>query len=402
MTCPGTISAAFHLTHDCNLRCRYCYTGRKFGAAMTREVAAQGVAFALAEGARGAAHHLEIIFFGGEPLLERDLLLEIADRATAGAPPGLRVSFKLSTNGVLLTEATLDELLRRRVFVSISLDGDPTVHDEQRPDAAGHGTSARLAAAIDRLLRVNPCANVTCVVTPATAGKLDASVPWLHERGFAYLSTALDWSAPWTAADLEVLAGAYRRLGDWYFERTRAGEKFYLSCFDERIRTRTQGPVGRHERCDIGCRQFSIAPSGRLYPCVQFVHEDRDGGFLIGDVYRGFDEERRRALGAASTAPRVECDGCALQPRCSSWCACVNWQSAGALDRPSALVCEHERLLIEIADQTANRLWDRRDPVFLHKQYNPAWPVLDFAERVWVREGAGVREDAPAGEKGPP
>ncbi len=382
----GTVSATFHLTHDCNLRCVYCYTGLKFGAGMSPEVADRGVDFAIAEARGSNAEHLEIVFFGGEPLLRRDILYRVADRATAAAGGGLRVSFKMSTNGVLLSEETVRELARRRVYVSISLDGDPEVQDRQRPDAAGHGSAERLNGAIDRLLAWNPCAHVTCVITPDSAGRADASVRWLFERGFAYVSTALDWSAPWTAEDLESLGDAYRRLADWYVARTTAGEKFYLSCFDERIRSRTKGPLGKDERCEIGARQFSIAPSGRLYPCVQFVGEDRDHGFAIGDLEHGFDQARRRALGCGSEAEKEECTGCALQPRCASWCACINLQTSGRIDRVGALVCEHERLLLPIADEAANRLWQKRDPHFLHKHYNPAWPVLDFAERVVLRE----------------
>lgn len=381
----GTVSATFHLTHNCNLRCVYCYTGEKSGPGMSETVADRAVDFALAEARAQDAEHLEIVFFGGEPLMRHDLLCRIADRAATHAN-GLRVSFKMSTNGILLSERVVRDLAARGVYVSISLDGDPTTQDEQRPDAGGHGTAARLEEAIARLLAWNPCAHVTCVVVPASADRLDRSVPWLFARGFSYVSTTLDYAAPWTTEDLARLRDAYTRLADWYVEQTLAGKKFYLSCFDERIRTRTRGPLDKSERCSIGFRQFSIAPSGRLYPCVQFVREDRDDGFAIGDVERGFDADRRTALSCGSEAPKAECDGCALLPRCSSWCACVNWQSTGRIDRASPLVCEHERLLMPIADDAANRLWRRRHAGFLHKHYNPAFPVLSFAERLVIRE----------------
>ena len=72
--------------------------------------------------------------------------------------------------------------------------------------------------------------------------------------------------------------------------------------------------------------------------------------------------------------------------RCASWCACSNWAGTGRLDRASPVVCAHERLLTPIADRVANQLWKRRDPHFLHKHYNPAFPVLAFLEDVTVRE----------------
>ncbi|HWB12242.1 MAG TPA: radical SAM protein [Pirellulales bacterium] len=383
----GTLSVAFHLTHNCNLRCVYCYTGAKFGSGMTEAVADCAADFALTEARQQGVGHLETIFFGGEPLMKLNLLCRIADRLQNGARR-LRTSFKMSTNGTLLTAGAVEELARRRVYVSISLDGAPETQATQRPQAAGHDTAASLDEAIDRLLRWNPCANAHCVVTPTTAGQLDSSVLWLFARGFAYVSTALDYSASWTRANLNELRGAYERLAGWYFERTMSGDKLYLSCFDDRIHSRTRGPLNRSERCHIGHRQFSIAPSGRLYPCVQFVREDEDLSMALGDVFTGFDSKARAALAACSEQAKPECAGCVLADRCSSWCACVNWQSTGRVDRASPLLCEHERLLLPIADRLANQLWKRRNAVFLHKHYNPAYPALSFAERTSIAEAA--------------
>jgi len=383
-----TLAVTFHLTHACNLRCTYCYTGAKVARSMSRETADAGVDFALALARREGSDHLDIVFFGGEPLLAADTILRICDRAIAAsaAAPGPRVSFKMSTNGLLLSPDILRELVARRVYIAISLDGDPEVQDAQRPDAGGHGTSRRLASVIDRLLEANPCCNVTCVATPRFADVYDRSVRWIFDRGFAYVTTTVDWTADWTRADLGRLEAAFERLADDYVERTLAGDKIYLSCFDARIHTWARGPVQRSERCDIGRRQISIAPSGRLYPCVQFVHEDEDRALVIGDVTTGIDPTARARIAAQADAPRAECDGCVVASRCSSWCACVSWQSTGRLDVTSALACEVERFLLPIADRAANRLWARRNPTFLHKHYNPAFPVLSFAERLVIRE----------------
>ena len=385
-----TLSAAFHLTHNCNLRCTYCYTGEKFGPGMNRATADRAVDFCVAEAQRQNIRHLEIVFFGGEPLMKLDLLCRIADR-TIEHSGGMRVSFKMSTNGVLLTERAVRRLAARGVYVSCSIDGDPRLNASQRPGADGRDTSQKLEAAIDRLLQWNPCASANCVFTDESAGRLDESVRWIHQRGFAYIQTALDSTSPWTPAAFRELQQAYRRLADWYVALTSSGRKFYLSCFDDRIQQWARGPLQRGERCHIGHRQFSIAPSGRLYPCVQFVREDQDDTYVIGDVFRGFDRERRAALAICAEDEKPECGGCALLPRCSSWCACANFQSTGRIDRASPVVCEHERILMPIADQVGNRLWRRRDSNFLHKHYNPAFPALAFAEELIIKE----RDHAP-------
>ncbi len=379
------ISATFHLTHACNLRCGYCFTGEKTAVGMSEPTADTAIDFVIAEAARQGATDARIVFFGGEPLLRMDLIRRIVAAAVQRGA-GIDWSFALSTNGTLLTRDLLSELARLRVFVSLSLDGDPAVQDAQRVDAAGNGTSRRLAEVIPDLLAWYPCANVTAVVTPASAAALDRSVRWIAEQGFGYITTTLDYAADWGRADLVALEAAYERLAAWYEERTLAGDRFYLSCFDERIRTHARGPIGGDERCEMGRRQFSIAPSGRLYPCIQFVREDDDPTFALGDVARGFDADRRGAVAGCAEADKAECGGCALKSRCSNWCACVNYLSTGRIDTASPVLCEHERLLMPIADRVANRLWKRRDPLFLHKHYNPAFPVLSYAERLALKE----------------
>lgn len=375
-----TVSATFHLTHACNLRCTYCYTGEKHGIGMTQATAQRAVEFVHELASKENARHLEIVFFGGEPLLKHSLLCEIADQARREAPQGTRVTFKMSTNGLLASQAVVDSLAARGIFVSLSLDGPPGTQDDQRPDALGRGNSGKMAEIIPRLLAWNPHTAVNCVVTPQHAGALDVNIPWIFAQGFSYVSTALDWSAPWTRSELNRLGAAYQRLADWYVRETLRGRRFYLSCFDEKIRSRTRGPLDRAERCGPGVHQISIAPSGRLYPCVQFVKEDDNPAWCIGHVETGLDASRRDSLFSCTETPREECDGCDLHARCASWCACMNWASHGRLDEASPLVCEHERLLAPIADRAANCLWKRRDPLFLHKHYNPAFPVLSHLE----------------------
>lgn len=374
-----TVSATFHLTHACNLRCGYCYTGEKFGAGMSAETARDAVVFSHRMALEAGAEHLEIVFFGGEPLLRHGLLCGIVDQARALAE-GLRVSFKMSSNGLLLSERVIADLAERGVFVSLSIDGEPATQDAQRPDARGRGSAESLQEIIPRVLAWNPHTAVNCVITPQSAERADASVRWLFAQGFRYVSTALDWGAPWTRRDLRALAAAYTRLGEWYVGETLRGRRFYLSCFDEKIHTRSRGPLEMSERCAMGQRQFSIAPSGRLYPCVQFVREDDRPEWCIGDVWQGFDEAKRKAMLDLAEKPRDECGGCALSGRCGSWCACMNFQGTGRIDVASPLVCEHDRMLTPIADRVGNQLWKRRDPLFLHKHYNPAFPVLSHIE----------------------
>jgi uncharacterized protein len=194
--------------------------------------------------------------------------------------------------------------------------------------------------------------------------------------GIRHLSTALDFAASWDRRALDRLAAAYRRLAKSYEAWTRRGDRFYLSCFDARIRTRVRGPCEAMERCTPGLSQLSVAPSGAIYPCVQFVGGDTRREHVIGHVSTGLDPFAVAEFRQASEGDKASCEGCALTDRCMNWCACANWASTGTVELVSPILCEHERMLLPIVDDLAGRLFRLRSSMFLEKHYNAAFPVL--------------------------
>jgi uncharacterized protein len=377
------VSATFHLTHQCNLRCIYCYTGAKVHQPMPRTVADAGIALVLGEAQKKGATYVDITFFGGEPLLEMDLLCYIADTLAQKAGAQYTLSFKLSTNGTLLTPARLRELQQRQIYVSLSVDGPPDIHDAQRPNAGGNPSSGLVQKAIPLLLRANPNAAVTCVLTPLSAAHAARSVAWVYDQGFRFINLTLDYSAPWTLDDMRQLEQSYHQIADWYEQRTLNNERFYLSCFDERIQSHTKAPIAENERCNLGVKQFSIAPDGAIYPCIQFVTTEGVPEFMIGHVlHGGFDPQCRTHVHSCSETTKPECAGCALKGRCSSWCACINFASTGTVTSASPVVCYHEQVLLPLVDRMAERLWKKRNNLFIHKHYNPSYSLINYLENV--------------------
>lgn len=346
---------------------------------MSKETADKGISFVLTEAKKHNIPRLDITFFGGEPLLEKELLFHIADKLITESGD-IEVHFKMSTNGTLLTGELMKALTQRRVFVSISIDGRPDLHNQQRPNAGSGDTYVKVEKASKILLKYNPCTNVTCVITPFAADQVTESVDWIFNQGFRFITTTLDYSAPWTMEEMKKLEASYKQLAKWYEQKMKVEERFYLSAFDERIRTRTLEPLATNERCHLGYRQFSIAPDGELYPCIQFVTTEKIPEFMIGHVNEGFNESCRNYISSASEAVKPECSGCKLQERCSSWCACINFMSTGTIKKASPIVCHHERLLMPIVDEVANRLWKKRSRMFVHKHYNPDHPVISHLE----------------------
>ena len=356
-----------HLTQDCNLRCKYCYAPAKIKASMTAETALKAVELAADLGQATAC----VSFFGGEPLLRFDLIRELVAHANeCGRRRDKRMYFRLSTNGTLLDEEKLRFCRDHHILFALSLDGDREAHNAQRIFAGGRGSFDALDARLPTILRYNPHTIVTSVITPPTVGRLRSSIEYMWGRGVRYFVHALDYTHPdWTPAHLATLEQGYRELASFYLERVRAEERFHLSIFDEKLKTHARSPIELGQICDFGAKKMSIAPDGRIFPCVQFVSDRPDAAdYCIGHVDTGLTPKRDELIRQNRTE-REQCEGCALQGRCSNYCGCLNWQVNGNLTQVPGLLCAHEQMLIPIADEIGNDLWAERNRRFLQKHY---------------------------------
>lgn len=373
------LSVSIHLTHQCNLACDYCYTGAKIDVSMSKDILHQTLSFIHAYIQEEQVKQLTIIFFGGEPLLEWHSIREIHNVvATWDFLEGLH--FQMSTNGTLITESIMRELVQRDVHTSISMDGTPEMHNIHRKNRGGTPSAHKIEEAAKTMLKWNPCTNVTCVITPETAHSVHDGANYLFDLGFRYITTTLDYSTKWTLDDFKRLKQSYHLLADWYKKKMWSEERFYLSFFDERIRTRSQKPIQAHEKCGMGTYQLSIAPNGEIYPCIQFVKTGGLPEFLIGHVREGIFKESQRFYYDKSKDQHTDCSGCLLKNRCSTWCSCVNFMDTGRVDEPSPIACMNERILIEIVDRTADELWNNRNNMFIHKFYNENYPIYAYLD----------------------
>lgn len=324
---------------------------------------------------------LGIIFFGGEPLLKRDLIREIIAYCNGlREQTGRLFHYKITTNGLLLDEDFLTNPLTSEILVALSHDGVSAAHDRHRRDVSGSGTFDRLQSVIETLLKHKPYAPVMQVTTPETIEYFADSIDYLFRHGFHYLICSLNYGAQWSERDLRALEKQYRKIAAWYEEQTLREEKFYFSPFDVKIASHVFPGSCRRERCELGRRQISVAPTGRLFPCVQFVEDGGDSEFCIGNVENGLDEHRRQALFDANDEERPSCKDCAVRERCNHTCGCLNRQATGSIHKVSPLLCAHERMLIPIADRLAEKLFKKRSAMFIQKQYNELFPLISLAE----------------------
>lgn len=345
-----------HLTADCNLSCRYCYeTHAK--RRMTEETAKKAVDLAFTYG-----HEMNgFSLFGGEPMLERGVIESVCRCACEKAQAtGTQMRFKMTTNGTLLDEPFLRFANEHHLEIALSHDG--LLQDVQRVTRDGKPTMARLEPIVDLLLRYQPNAVAMQTVMPSTVDRMAESVEWLYRRGFSRVNTAIDYrkDAGWDDDSMAELARQYARIADFseaHFDEERP--LLYLNFLSKISAYLNDRPC---LECKLGMRQPSVAPDGTIYPCNQFLD---DPDYRMGDVQNGIDKDKQRAIYRASLDPEPDCEGCAIADRCRHHCACLNYSLTGRMHEVAPVQCEHERILIPIADDLAARLYERKSARFL-------------------------------------
>ena len=350
------MNATLHLTADCNLRCRYCYETHCKDH-MTRDTARQAVDLVFSYGHKTNGFSL----FGGEPLLERELAEKICRYAKAQAQRrGVSVRFKMTTNGTLLDEDFLKFAKDHDLEIALSHDG--LLQDEQRLTRDGRPTRAKLEPVVDLLLRYQPSAVALQTVTPTTVGGMAESVRWLFGRGFSRINTVIDYrpGAGWDDSSLAVLRAQYEAVADLmeaHFDERRP--LLFLPFLTKIAAYLNDRPC---LECMLGMRQPSVAEDGAIYPCNQFLYLP---AYRMGHVSTGIDRGKQRTIYESSLPPEPDCAGCAIEGRCRHHCACLNFSLTGDMHTVAPVQCEHERILIPVADELAARLYEKQSARFL-------------------------------------
>jgi len=362
---PVLKALCLNVAHDCDLACRYCFAGQGgFGGRrglMSPEVARAAVDFLLERS--GTVATCEIDFFGGEPLLNLDVVRETVDYALRRAEAlGRGFSFTLTTNAHALgphEAAYLDETMAN---VVLSLDGRPEVHDRMRPAPGGVPTHKRVLDNIRRFVDRRGERDYWVRGT-YTALNLDFSedFAFLAGQGFRNISLepAVDGGGPsgrrgrrsgrWNLREehLEQIAREYVRLADVAFDLAAAGRPVTFFHF---ITAADDGPclAKRVRGCGAGREYLAVTPEGNIYPCHQFVGRE---GFRMGNVLEGSfsadgpaGEVARLWLGA-----KTPCRDCWARYRCSGGCHANALSATGDVRRPDPLGCALLKARLEAA-----------------------------------------------------
>lgn len=347
----GLKALCLHLAHDCNLRCRYCFAGEgHYGqdrGLMSLEVGQAAIDFLLRES--GERKQLEVDFFGGEPLLNKEVLKELVHYGeAAGQHCGKTLHFTLTTNTLLLDDEIRHFIHEHHMGLVMSLDGRPEINDAMR----GNGSYHRILPQILRTVQ-GPIGSYYYVRGTYTGKNLDFAEDVLHiaDQGITEISVEPVIAKPddeyaIRPEYLERVEAEYERLAQAYLERYGTPQQFRFFHFEVNL---DHGPCV-HKRlsgCGAGYDYLAVTPDGDLYPCHQFVGRE---DYRIGDLKQGIIRpELRDRFAQANIYHKEGCAECWARYHCSGGCHANAEFVNGSILKPDAVGCRLQKKRLECA-----------------------------------------------------
>lgn len=344
-----------HIAHDCNLACKYCfaeegeYHGRR--ALMSFEVGKKALDFLVKNA--GNRINLEVDFFGGEPLLNWQVVKDlVAYGRSLEAPYHKKFRFTLTTNGILLTEDMLTFINQEMSNVVLSIDGRKEINDRMRPFRGGQGSYDKI---VPKFQEVAESRNQTDYYVRGTFTRYNMDfaqdVKHLADLGFKQISVepvVADAGEAYALKeeDLPKLLAEYDRLAVELIQRKKEGKAVNFFHFMIDLES---GPcvAKRLSGCGSGTEYLAVTPWGDLYPCHQFVGQEE---FLMGNVEKGvLRQDIRDSFKTCNVYAKEKCSKCFARFYCSGGCAANSYQLHGKIDDVYDLGCELQRKRIECA-----------------------------------------------------
>ena len=335
----GIVKAlCLHIAHSCNLNCSYCFAsqGKYHGerALMSFEVGKQAFDFLIANS--GTRRNLEVDFFGGEPLMNFDVVKQLVAYARSiEKQHGKNFRFTLTTNGMLIDDDVIDFANREMSNVVLSLDGRKEVHDRFRVDYAGNGSWERIVPKFQKLVNARGGKNyyMRGTFTHANPDFIEDIKEMLklgvNEMSMEPVVCAPDDPSALTEEDFAIVCDGYEKLAELMLERRRAGNPFTFYHYMIDLKG---GPCiyKRISGCGSGTEYMAVTPTGELYPCHQFVGETE---FKLGDVWNGVtNTAKQNEFGDCNVYTREECKNCWARLYCSGGCAANAYHATGSVN----------------------------------------------------------------------
>ncbi len=352
----GVVKAlCLHIAHVCNLNCSYCFAsqGKYHGerALMNFEVGKRALDF-LVENSVGR-RNLEVDFFGGEPLMNFDVVKQLVAYARSiEKEKGKNFRFTLTTNGILIDDDVIEFANKEMSNVVLSLDGRKEIHDRYRVDYQGKGSWDTIVPKFQKLVEARGGENyyMRGTFTHANPDFLK-DIEQMLDLGFKELSMepvvcAPDDPSALTEDDKAIVLEQYEKLAELMLKKHREGDPFTFYHYMIDLKG---GPCiyKRISGCGSGTEYMAVTPWGDLYPCHQFVGEDK---YKLGSVFEGItNTEAQNEFAECNVYSREECRDCWARLYCSGGCAANAYHATGSVKGIYKYGCDLFRKRMECA-----------------------------------------------------
>ena len=339
-----------HVSHDCNLRCQYCFASTgDFGTGhrmtMDIETAKKAIDFVIERS--GNRRNIEVDFFGGEPLMAMNTVKATVEYARSlEKEHNKNFRFTITTNGVLLSDENIEYINREMSNAVLSIDGRPEVNDRMRKTVGGSGSYEVILPKFQKLVAGRGEKDYYLRGT-FTRHNLDFASDVIHiaDQGFRHVSVepvvgSPDCGYAFQEDDLPKILEEYERLAAELLKRDDVN--FFHFNVDL-----SQGVIKRMRGCGAGCEYVAITPEGDIYPCHQFVGNEE---YKLGNLYSGtFDMELSRRFAGLNIYTRPDCKDCWAKFYCSGGCSASNLLVNGDIKKPNRFGCEMQKKRLECA-----------------------------------------------------
>ena len=352
----GVVKAlCLHIAHTCNLNCSYCFAsqGHYHGerAVMSYEVGKRALDFLIENS--GTRRNLEVDFFGGEPLLNFEVVKDLVKYARSiEKEKGKNFRFTLTTNGVLIDEDVIDFANKEMSNVVLSLDGRKEIHDRFRVDYSGKGSFDKIVPKFQKLVEARGGKNyyMRGTFTHANPDFLE-DIKAMLDLGFSELSMEPvvcreGDPSELTDEDIKIVCEQYEKLAELMLERHKEGRPFTFYHYMIDLKG---GPCiyKRISGCGSGTEYMAVTPWGDLYPCHQFVGDEK---YRLGDIYVGVtNKEKQAEFAACNVYAKEECRDCWAKLYCSGGCAANAYHATGSVTGIYKKGCELFKKRMECA-----------------------------------------------------
>lgn len=366
MSKPYVKALCLNIAHDCNLRCKYCFAdeGEYKGARkiMTAEIGMRAIDFVIK--ASGPRKNIEVDLFGGEPLLAFDTIKQIVEYAKEqGKIYNKSIRFTMTTNATLLTEEIMEYIDKNMGNIVLSIDGRKEVNDKVRLRRDGSGTYDRILPNIKRMVELRDKSKQYYVRGTFTAENIDffEDIKHLADLGFKEISVEpvvlpKDNPLALKEEDLPKIFEQYDKLYSELLTREKEGRGFKFYHFNIDLKG---GPCvyKRISGCGAGHEYVAITPEGDIYPCHQFVGNDK---FKMGDIFNGISNiEMVNEFKKAHIYNKPKCKECWARFYCSGGCQANNFNFNGDIHVPYELGCKLLKKRIECALALKSKFLDK-------------------------------------------